>query len=987
MPVDGARWQRLESIYHAALEREPEERRDFVAKACPDDRQLCLEIESLLGLDPDAPGLLDRPAWEVLSASFETTKESPLPGGTQLGSYRIESLIGAGGMGMVYEAEDTRLHRHVALKSLPERFSNQTQAVDRLWREARAASALNHPNIATIYGIEEFEGRTFIVMELLEGQSLKQLIGGKPLDTKTLLGAAIQIADGLDAAHSKGIIHRDVKPANLFLTSRGQVKILDFGVAKFQAAEPAQASAEALATFTNASLTRTGALVGTVAYMSPEQVSGLELDTRTDLFSFGAVLYEMATGAAPFRGDTLALIRHSILNYSPISPARANPRVSPKLDRIIAKALEKGRERRYQSAADMRADLRRLDEAQARARVRWVALLVISVMLVLAAAALWWSPRNRPRPESKVIERQITANPPENWVFGGAISPDGKTVAYHDQTGIYLRSLDSGKTRALPLDPEFQNRVWDVAWLPDGKSLLALMLSPNTADLWTIYTSLEAAPRLLWRNAVDASISPDGQSIAFLRSIQAPSSAGEPWVGRMNDGSEQRLRARIERQDRAHPGVTDDWFSSPVWSPDGQWIAYAHIQQTTTAVHTSVEVQRATGGSAKIIVSESSLPKRTLICPVMAPWRCVSWSADWRVVFSTGPDPWGPAEDIGYGLWQVSTRRATAEPAGTPERLAHWTDFWPESLAVTADGKRLSFMKGFRRSDVYLAELNPEGTMKSGPRRFTLDNRGSVLSGWTPDSQAILFASDRTRRTEIFIQPLGSGVATPLISTPGRDCNDAELTPDGHWILYRESERRLDGSPVPVRLMRRATEGGPVEKVLEEPSAIDWGYECGVKQNAGCIMSQTEGSDIVLYRLDPMRGKGPQLGKFESAGWPGGVWDVAPDGLRVAFATKNGQIRIMSLQNRALAEPISPGPGCQTPQSIAWAADGKGVFATCMSPASLNLIYVSVTGTVSTLLENGHRQAVFNPQPSPDGKYLAYSTQTWDSNVWVLENF
>ena len=449
------RWQTIEDLFHLALEQEPGSRSSFLQEACAGDESLRKEVESLLQYRTQGQISTEAPAAEWVARAMRESQARSLIG-RHLGAYQIVSLLGAGGMGEVYRAHDARLDRDVALKVLSRHLADNPEALARFEREAKAVAALSHPNILAIHELATDQGISYAVTELLEGESLREHLAHQPLGWHRAVEIAIEIADGLGAAHSKGIIHRDLKPENVFVTSEGRVKILDFGLAR-TASRPSAADQEA-----TTGLTRTGMLLGTVGYMSPEQVRGEPVGVASDVFSFGCVLYEMLSGRRPFVRQTTAETLAAILNDDPAPLGEALQGAPKQLERALSRCLAKKPEERFPSGrelmVELRAVLKAADEERSRLRARLWTLTAVGVLLVvltLSVIALRWKSATTVKETPTLLATQLTANPIDNGVFRAAISPDGKYLAYADLNGLHILGIDTGETRNIRVPENF----------------------------------------------------------------------------------------------------------------------------------------------------------------------------------------------------------------------------------------------------------------------------------------------------------------------------------------------------------------------------------------------------------------------------------------------------------------------------------------------------------------------------------------------------
>ncbi len=776
--------------------------------------------------------------------------------GRSLAHYKIAAEIGGGGMGVVYRARDTRLGRDVALKVLRAEMATSASRLERFKREARALAALDHPNIVHIYSVEEADdGTRFLTMQLVEGQQLDQLIPPSGLSLDQLLKIAIPLADAVAAAHERGITHRDLKPGNIMVTPEGRVKVLDFGLAKLwepqtderdtELAGEGIASADTVGLKT---LTRDGGVLGTVPYMSPEQTEGKRVDHRSDVFSLGIVLYEMATGERPFKGDTSVSLVSSIVKVDPYPVGSLREDHPRQLGRIVEHCLEKSPRDRFQTARDVYNELRSLRReihstatisaervasqlpAQATPRSPWTRVAIGTAFLILAAWAVWSTlARRRDETPQPALSNQVTAFP--GWEADAAISPDGGLVAYaSDQSGnvdLWLIDALGGNPLQLTDDAAVDT---EPAWFPDGSALAFTSNREGRSDIWKV-PRLGGPVTMLIPDASDPAISPDGTRIAFSRQLEG----GDARIGVADlDGA-----ANVQILTDASDGI---WaHEDPAWSPDGERLVYADFGD--------LWLVPAGGGEARRLTDEGAGDFE----PV--------WASDGRrILFSS-------YRQGTLALWSIP------RSGGTPLRLTPGTG--PERHpSVSADGARLAYATFAAHTDVVLVDLESGEHARLETLRT---ERGPTI---TPDGSALVFAADRWGGHNLWLQAIDGleivGEPRRLNDDPSPSANP-NVSPDGRWIVYQrrvESDRQIWVVPSSGGLAQELI-GGPGVRIhpVWSPDGSRIAY---VEDRDG--LSTLWVAPVADGRL---AGDPEQVGtSVATVTWP--TW--SPDGSRIAYS-------------------------------------------------------------------------------------------------------
>jgi len=774
--MQAKRWQEIDRLLDAVLEREPPERASFLADACAGDEELRREVESLLTAHDRAEKFIESPAMEVAAKAAAAQGKHFSALGRRMGPYRVLSLLGAGGMGEVYLAEDTRLGRRVALKLLPSEFTHDPERIRRFEREARAASALNHPNIVTIYEVGQSEGTYFIATELVEGQTLRDFMPRARAQMKEALNVIAQVADALSAAHAAGIVHRDVKPENIMLRPDGYVKVLDFGLAKL--AEP-PGDQDTSDNKTKKEHTHTGAVLGTVAYMSPEQALGLEVDHRTDIFSIGVVLYEMTAGAHPFKGSTPAATFDALLNREPPAPVISNPEMSPELERIIGRALEKDRELRYQTASDLRAELKRWERkrdsspttskqiherpsgAPRTNRQAWFAKagLALSVLLIIAALAFValrrWPRQGTGEPVRNLSFAQLTDQ--AGTELFPSLSPDGKSVVYAGKASgnwdLYLQRVGGKNPRNLTSDSAADDT--QPAFSPDGERI-AFRSERERGGIFVMGATGESVKRLT-DFGYHPAWSPDAREVAFsTHNIEDPNDRSlersDIWIVNAATGEKRQVT-----------GETIGDAAQPQWSPTGARLAYWSKRKGGQRDLWTIP---AAGGTPVPVTDDAAFD-----------WNPV-WSPDGKHLYF--------ASDRGgqMNLWRVAIEEKTGIVKGPPEPLTTPSPY-AQHLSFSRDGRRAAYVSQVSSKNILKAEFNPDTALLTGrPIAVTEGFKHTAQPNLSPDGEWFVYSTQGEQQEDLFIiDKDGAGPARQLTDDHFKD-RHPRWSPDGKRIVF-----------------------------------------------------------------------------------------------------------------------------------------------------------------------------------------------------------
>jgi eukaryotic-like serine/threonine-protein kinase len=964
------RWAQIEELFHRAVETDGKQRTAMLDEACSSDPELRREIEALLGCEAGA-----RTHVQAVVGSELHDLDFSLAGEV-VSHYRILDGLGGGGMGLVYRAEDTKLGRLVALKFLPEGSATDPGALARFEREARAASALEHPNICPIYEFGEHNGQPFLVMQLLEGQTLRELLEratpepsrpgtGGPQPLEKVLDLGIQIANGLEAAHGKGIIHRDIKPANVFVTTQGQAKILDFGLAKLtrtssvEGDELEQHSRQGRSTESppgettavaapDPFLSRTGVAMGTAGYMSPEQARGERLDARTDLFSFGLVLYEMATGQRAFQGDTEPVLRDAILGHTPASPSQLNSKLRAKLEKIINKALEKNRDARYQSAAEIRSDLQSLKEAGEH-RSRWrevpagavVVLLLVAVILIVAGAVVGlrsWRSRGRPSLESLQITKVTDSGKAE----AVAISPDGRYIAYLFRDGedgsLRLRQIGArGEAQVLAHEP-LQLLYPGLTFSPDGNHLYFLRARPKDTffhDLYDIPTL--GGPERKVTSDIDTAVSfsPDGQEFVYERGV-----TGFVEIRIANpDGSGDRLLAHFQ-------GASGDDTPGAAWSPDGSSIAVA-VRMDQRKPGNVLEVISTANGQVRelysgnreigrprwlpagniIVVPTKSPSGRTQLWTVSYPAgeirRLTNDLADYDLVIDTTPDgtklatiQWttisnlwvSPSFDASRSRQITSGQQWITNAFILNGKLAMVNRADNELWIRNMDGSYQTLAIDQQDRDRDFSSCGPFivfESFRSGTSEVTrMDQNGTnarrLTMGWTagpacsPDGKFVYYAEVLQPRWKIRRVSIDGGPPVDIVDSPdGKILGRAAISPDGHLLAFayhdRSQEPAIKVAVVPIS-------GGSLIRKVDVAIDIKWWNGLHWSPDGLSLQYPLDKDGVTNLWEQPLAGGPPkQITKFSS----GRIFDFnwTPDGRQLLLCRGESSSDVVLLSN------------------------------------------------------------------------------------------